>query len=111
MTVVEAERNIENKHQSKHLNVNPTLTVEEEEKTSKVTGTEEGMRYSCDYCEYVGKTLNGLNTHKGITHEGAKYPCYQCNTFTNSLFNLQEHKKVTVLTLSHQAVDHFTDQF
>ena len=38
----------------------------------------EGVRYSCNQCEYQATTQKTLKAHKEAVHEGVKYLCNQC---------------------------------
>ena len=35
----------------------------------------EGIKYSCNHCDYQATTQSSLKTHKQSVHEGIKYSC------------------------------------
>ena len=39
----------------------------------------EGVRYSCDQCDYKGTSKSHLTSHVKSIHEGVRYPCDQCD--------------------------------
>ena len=64
----------------------------------------DGVRYSCEQCEYVATTVSSLKQHKDAKHEGVRYSCDQCE-FTGSKAGLWDHKKS-----KHEGVRHPCDQ-
>ena len=41
--------------------------------------THEGVRHSCDQCDYKGTSKSHLTSHVKSIHEGVHYPCDQCD--------------------------------
>jgi hypothetical protein len=52
----------------------------------------EGVRYSCDQCEYKATTTGNLILNDSI-HKGVCYPCGQCYYKATVVGSLKRHRK------------------
>ena len=63
----------------------------------------EGVKYSCNQCNYQATQQVSLKTHKKSVHGGVKYSCsqydyyHQCDNFN---FSLTLHSKILTLSIS-----------
>ena len=53
----------------------------------------EGVRYSCDSCDYKATTTSHLKNHKESIHEGIKYSCDQCVYTASWRTKIAQHRK------------------
>ena len=53
----------------------------------------DGVRYSCDSCEYKATTLSHLKTHKEAIHDGVRYSCDSCNYKATTLNSIKTHRE------------------
>ena len=62
----------------------------------------EGIRYSCDLCDYVVTTSRQLKHHRESKHKGIWYPCALCEYAATSSSCLKKHKKSKHLGIRYQ---------
>ena len=65
----------------------------------------DGVRYSCEQCEYVATTVSSLKQHKDAKHEGVRYSCDQCEYVATQVSHLKQHKDA-----KHEGVRYSCDQ-
>ena len=53
----------------------------------------EGVRYSCDSCDYKATTTGHLKKHKESIHEGVRYSCDCCDYKATQISHLKTHKQ------------------
>ena len=51
----------------------------------------EGIKYSCNQCDYQATQQGNLQKHIQSVHEGIKYPCNHCDYQATKQGNLQTH--------------------
>ena len=64
---------------------------ERQRKAASVNGRYEGVKYTCDQCEYQGNRRDSLTIHIQSKHEGVKYACDQCDYRAAKPSNLTAH--------------------
>ena len=60
-------------------------------KTHK-SSVHEGINFNCDKCDFKSAFKNNLRTHKRSVHEGVKYQCDECDFKTMEQGYLRTHK-------------------
>ena len=53
----------------------------------------DGVKFSCEYCEYKAATKRSLQNHVKSIHDGVKYSCEYCDFKATEKSNLQNHVK------------------
>ena len=53
----------------------------------------EGVRYSCNYCDYKATQPGNLKTHKSSVHEGLGYACSYCQYIATKQDNLKRREE------------------
>ena len=61
--------------------------------TAHIQSKHEGVKYVCDKCDYQATLQGNLNKHIQSQHEGVKYSCDQCDYQASSQSNLAAHIK------------------
>ena len=61
--------------------------------TNNLNSKHEGVKCSCNQCEYQATTQRFLKTHKQSKHEGVKYACNQCEYQATTQRFLKTHKQ------------------
>ena len=59
----------------------------------------EGVKYSCNLCDYKASRKGNLKTHKMSVHMGIKYSCDQCDSKLTEQGSLKKHKMSLVCKL------------
>ena len=54
----------------------------------------EGVRYSCNECDYQAMTKGVLNKHQQRKHEGLRFLCMECGKQLYSAFTLKKHQEI-----------------
>ena len=78
---------------------------ERQRKAASVNGRYEGVKYTCDQCEYQGNRRDSLTIHIQSKHEGVKYTCDQCDYQANRKDSLTIH-----IQSKHEGVKYACDQ-
>ena len=65
----------------------------------------EGVKYSCNQCEYHATQQGHLKKHKQAIHEGVKYLCNHCEYKATQQGQLKNHKQAI-----HEGVKYSCDQ-
>jgi len=64
----------------------------------------EGIRYSCDWCEYKAAEKYNLKVHVESKHQGIRHSCDVCPFKATSIRNLTQHKKRHLKIVAKQRI-------
>ena len=53
----------------------------------------DGVKHSCEYCDYKATTKGNLQAHVQSVHEEIKYSCESCDYKETTKSNLKKHVK------------------